>query len=90
MKNDNKTIKKSRLFVIFPDCIFFAFGNKKSLDFFRVLWYYEIVIFTISATDGIKWIYHGGTEINIADRLGSLVSYGISVPFFNFGDFYRI
>jgi hypothetical protein len=33
--------------------------------------------------------YHGGTEINIADRLGSLVSCGISVPFFNlYGLFY--
>lgn len=30
---------------------------------------------------------HGGTEIYIADRLGSLVSYGISVPFLIFGDF---
>ena len=31
----------------------------------------------------MKWGYHGGTEIYIADRLGSLNSYGISVPFFN-------
>ena len=61
---------------------------QKGLDFFCSLWYYYIVIFMISATDGISGFNHGGTEINIADRLGSLFPYGISVPFFIFGDFY--
>ena len=90
VNNDNEILKRSRLFVIFPDCIFFAFGIKKGLDFYNNLCYYNIVIYMISATDGIKWIHHGETEINIADRLGTLVSYGISVSFFNFDGFYRI
>ena len=38
----------------------------------------------ISATDGVEWNYHGETGIYIADRLGSLTSKGISVPFFVF------
>ena len=83
---------KATIFVAFSNCAFFVVflrsNAQKTLDNHRLMWYDIIVIFDrfLRLTD-ISGFTHGETEIYIADRLGSLVSYGISVPFFNFGVF---
>ena len=67
--------------------MFFVVGMQKSLDFFCGLWYDYIVIFLISATDGIS----GFTTVEQRSILPTVWAHffpcGVSVPFFIFGDF---